>query len=202
MSDYNMIGMAGLMVISTIPEKPCIDLHGNLKNVPKSSHSHISQSQWRNREININIDLLNHLHHTKQLLSKLFWHNWPGGRNWNIIKFVENNQGIKGRLRNISKPTNLCYNKQNVPCIVIPEPLGYVSALSATHLGRWPTDPRDSFVSPISQCPIHHACILNILRPRQNGRHFADNIFKCIFVNQNVSIAIKISLKFVPRGSN
>ena len=38
------------------------------------------------------------------------------------------------------------------------------------------------------------------LRPRQNGRHFADDIFKCIFVNENVWIPIKISLKFVPKG--
>ena len=42
--------------------------------------------------------------------------------------------------------------------------------------------------------------IFNTLRPRQNGRHFADDIFKCIFLNENVSIAIKISLKFVPKG--
>ena len=40
----------------------------------------------------------------------------------------------------------------------------------------------------------------NTLRPRQNGRHFADDIFKCIFLNENVSIAIKIPLKFVPKG--
>ena len=38
------------------------------------------------------------------------------------------------------------------------------------------------------------------LRPRQNGRHFADDIFKCIFLNENVSISIKISLMFVPKG--
>ena len=37
------------------------------------------------------------------------------------------------------------------------------------------------------------------LRPRQNGRHFADDIFKCIFLNENVRISIKISLKFVPK---
>ena len=42
--------------------------------------------------------------------------------------------------------------------------------------------------------------VVNTLRPRQNGRHFADDIFKCIFLNENVSIAIKISLKFVPKG--
>ena len=39
------------------------------------------------------------------------------------------------------------------------------------------------------------------LRPRQNGRHFADDIFKCIFLNENAWILIKISLKFVPKGS-
>ena len=39
---------------------------------------------------------------------------------------------------------------------------------------------------------------LNTLRPRQNGRHFPDDIFKCIFVNKNTWIFIKISLKFVP----
>ena len=40
---------------------------------------------------------------------------------------------------------------------------------------------------------------LNTLRSRQNGRHLADNIFKCIFFNENVRISIKISLKFVPK---
>ena len=41
---------------------------------------------------------------------------------------------------------------------------------------------------------------INTLRPRQNGRHFADDIFKRIFVNANVKISIKISLKFVPKS--
>ena len=41
---------------------------------------------------------------------------------------------------------------------------------------------------------------LNSLRPRQNGRNFADDTFKCIFLNENISISIKISLKFVPNG--
>ena len=40
----------------------------------------------------------------------------------------------------------------------------------------------------------------NTLRPRQNGRHFSDDIFKRIFFNENIRILIKISLKFVPRG--
>ena len=40
-----------------------------------------------------------------------------------------------------------------------------------------------------SQC-CHHAREgrprVNPLKPRQNGRHFADDIFKCIFLNENV----------------
>ena len=40
----------------------------------------------------------------------------------------------------------------------------------------------------------------NTLRPRQNGRHFPDDIFKCNFLNENIWISIKISLKFVPGG--
>ena len=40
----------------------------------------------------------------------------------------------------------------------------------------------------------------NTLRPRQNGRHFADDTFKRIFLNENVRISIKISLKFVPKA--
>ena len=38
----------------------------------------------------------------------------------------------------------------------------------------------------------------NTLGPRQNGRHFPDDIFKCIFLNENVRVSIKISLKIVP----
>ena len=41
----------------------------------------------------------------------------------------------------------------------------------------------------------------NTLRPRQNGRHFAD-ILKCIFLNENVWIPIEILLKFVPNNNN
>ena len=40
----------------------------------------------------------------------------------------------------------------------------------------------------------------NTLRPRQNRRHFPDDIFKCIFLNENVGIPVKISLKYVPKG--
>ena len=42
---------------------------------------------------------------------------------------------------------------------------------------------------------------VKILRPRQYGRHFPDDIFKCIFMNKNVWISIKMSLNFVPKGT-
>ena len=43
---------------------------------------------------------------------------------------------------------------------------------------------------------------INICRPRRNGHHFAGNIFKHIFFNENVWISIEISLKLVPKGPN
>ena len=36
--------------------------------------------------------------------------------------------------------------------------------------------------------------------PAQNGRHFADDIFRRIFMKGKFYILIKISLKFVPKG--
>ena len=36
------------------------------------------------------------------------------------------------------------------------------------------------------------------LRPKQNGCQIPDDIFKCIFLNENVWILIRISLRFVP----
>ena len=40
----------------------------------------------------------------------------------------------------------------------------------------------------------------NTLRTRQNGHHFAEDLFKCIFLNENVWILIKISFNLVPEG--
>ena len=36
--------------------------------------------------------------------------------------------------------------------------------------------------------------------PGQNGRHFADDIFRCISVNEKYCFLIKISLKYVLKG--
>ena len=47
-----------------------------------------------------------------------------------------------------------------------------------------------------------HCQVINTLRPKQYGRHFADDTFNCIFLNEQVRISIEISLKFVPEGTN
>ena len=40
----------------------------------------------------------------------------------------------------------------------------------------------------------------NSTPPGQNGCHFEDDIFRCIFLNEKFCISIKISLKIVPKG--
>ena len=42
--------------------------------------------------------------------------------------------------------------------------------------------------------------LVNSSQPEKNGRHFADDIFRCIFVNEKFGILIKISMNFVPKG--
>ena len=52
--------------------------------------------------------------------------------------------------------------------------------------------------APVTLIYMH--VYINTLRPRQNGRRFADDTFKRIFLNENVRISNKISLKFAPKG--
>ena len=61
--------------------------------------------------------------------------------------------------------------------------------LAGRYIAKWPTDLLDIFVN-----------VINALIPRQNGHHFADDIFKCIFLNENVWILIRLSQKFVLRS--
>ena len=57
-----------------------------------------------------------------------------------------------------------------------------------------------SILNPSMFYLSHRIVVFNTLRPRQNGRHFTDDIFKWILVNENVWIPIKLSMKFVPKG--
>ena len=47
----------------------------------------------------------------------------------------------------------------------------------------------------LKKCEWSHR--INTLGPRQHRRRFADDIFKCMFFNENCCILIKISLKYV-----
>ena len=46
-------------------------------------------------------------------------------------------------------------------------------------------------------CKYVYTYLINPSPPGQNGRHFADNIFRCIFMNEKFYVLIKISLRFV-----
>ena len=48
---------------------------------------------------------------------------------------------------------------------------------------------------------IHILVQINSYSPGQNGLHFADDIYKCIFVNENFYILLQITLMFVPKGA-
>ena len=80
-----------------------------------------------------------------------------------------------------------------------------MASLSHNELATWLT-----FTSPGNQQTWYLPCRIkkslfsfrmnvNTFRPRQNGRHFAAAIFQ-IFLYENTSISINISLKSVPRG--
>ena len=75
----------------------------------------------------------------------------------------------------------------------------------AAHMGQWIGPALVQIMIFVAySTPSHYLnqcwVIVNTLRPRQNGRRFADDTFKRIFLNGNVRISIKNSLKFVPRG--
>ena len=49
-------------------------------------------------------------------------------------------------------------------------------------------------------CPNLKGCSVHSSPLGQNGRQFADNIFRCIFVNEKFWMLIKISEMFIPKG--
>ena len=73
------------------------------------------------------------------------------------------------------------------------------SVNKAPGIGWWCYNKFNTPVSQMTSYSVWCSLWLNILRPRQNGRHFADDIFKSIFLNENAWITLKISLKFVSK---
>ena len=96
-------------------------------------------------------------------------------------------------IMNFSKMWQNVYHIYSQSMIISKKKRSSVSILlfSFGALVRSPDDARNQAIS-------RHD--INTLRPRQNGRHFADDVLKCIFLNENVWISLKISLKYVPKG--
>ena len=63
---------------------------------------------------------------------------------------------------------------------------------------NWPSK-NDISTSHCHCYTINSAFPINTLRPRQNGRLFTDDTFKRIFLNENIRISTKNSLKFVSK---
>ena len=94
---------------------------------------------------------------------------------------------------NIFRIASLLWDTVNPQCLWCnPERHGYNWTLSVYN--KTETNTQTVWVTLV----LNEWLILNTLRPRQNGRHFADDIFKCIFLNENIWIWLTISLKFVP----
>ena len=58
----------------------------------------------------------------------------------------------------------------------------------------------EPMLTQISPYGITRSQWVNSSPPGQNGPHFADDIFRCIFINEKFCIFTKISLKSVPKG--
>ena len=65
---------------------------------------------------------------------------------------------------------------------------------------QWPLPGKHGFMCSTSGSVGPNLVHCSTLKPRQNGRLFADDTFKRIFLNEDIRISTKISLKFVPKG--
>ena len=63
-----------------------------------------------------------------------------------------------------------------------------------------PMESEEGIIQAYTTSSSSECSYFNTLRPRQNGHHFPDGIFKCNFLNENRWILIKISLEFVPKS--
>ena len=65
----------------------------------------------------------------------------------------------------------------------------------------WKEFPLDFIIMTKGSCLKHTIVGINTLRPRQMDAIWQMTFsFKCIFLNENIWISIKISMKFVPKG--
>ena len=144
--------------------------------------------------------LMTHIHSALCLSANPFlWHRffktWPWKSKVKIIA-----QGhFKSKSENLVAPQ---------PQILLPRTIGSMNLLTLQVLV-----PKYTYTGPIlkSLPCLQKSSLLTVLghqqtrcslthRLRQNSRHFPDDIFKWISLNENEWILIEISLKFLPKG--
>ena len=136
------------------------------------------------------------------------WDVWPGtGRHTiNSYKHIQAETNGRHFADDTFKPIFL---NENVwipikisPKFVPKDPINNIPAL--VQIMAWPRSGDKPLSEPMMVSLPTHICVtrpqwVNTLRLRQNGRHFADDTLKPIFLNENIRILIKISLKLVPK---
>ena len=84
-------------------------------------------------------------------------------------------------------------------CIFLNENYRIPIRISLKFVPRSPIDDTPALAQVMADLAPNRQAIIT-LRPRQDGRYFADDVLKCIFLNENVWISLKIPPKFVPRS--
>ena len=85
-------------------------------------------------------------------------------------------------------------------CIFLDENLHTLIQISLQLVPKVTTNNKLAMVELMAWHLTGTSLYLNSLRPRQKGRLFADDTFKRIFLNENIRIVTKNSLKFVLKG--
>ena len=78
-------------------------------------------------------------------------------------------------------------------------PSGHISRPTHVNVSQSCLHALNNLLKPYLIVQVWGLVEVNSLRQRVNRRPFADDIFKCIFLNENEWILPRISLKFVPK---
>ena len=167
-----MVGVAVAMVISKMRENHAQigTMHGNLKKVPKFSHSHISQSQWWICGRITVINFFSYQNYTTQLFRTLFLENWARILFWFIIDFIKNYRHI------IYKTDYSNYLQSKYICVHMLCRFSNHYDVTKALLCPWPTEPCVDFLQwMIRHLPLwNFACkfpLRNVSKPNNSGHN-------------------------------
>ena len=135
-------------------------------------------------------------------LITIFWHTWPNVINslapgrfqfnfrWVIFKLTLVNGGwsISSEIALTWMPLDLTDDKSKLVQV-----MAWCRQATSHYLSQcWP---RSMLPNGVTRPQW-----VNSSPPAQNGRHFSDYFFICLFMNEKFCILISIALKFVPNG--